>query len=121
MEGHCSIGQSLQWAVVPMEEEEEEEEEDDDDDVEFLKVGTCYIKRHTISCDGYLCNNYLTAQRDVFGPGYLSRYSDSLRAGRSENRIPVKARLSSPVHTGPGVRGENNVTFATYSMQRTMG
>ena len=29
MEGHCSIGQSPQWAVVPMEEEEEEEEEED--------------------------------------------------------------------------------------------
>jgi len=27
MEGHCSTGQSLQWAVVPMEEEEEEEED----------------------------------------------------------------------------------------------
>ena len=26
MEGHCSTGQSLQWAVVPMEEEEEEGE-----------------------------------------------------------------------------------------------
>jgi hypothetical protein len=26
MEGHCSAGQSPQWAVVPMEEEEEEEE-----------------------------------------------------------------------------------------------
>jgi hypothetical protein len=26
MEGHCSTGQSLQWAVVPMEEEEKEEE-----------------------------------------------------------------------------------------------
>ena len=30
MEGHCSTGQSTQWAVVPMEEEEEEEEDDDD-------------------------------------------------------------------------------------------
>jgi hypothetical protein len=28
MEGHCSTGQSLQWAVAPMEEEEEEEEEE---------------------------------------------------------------------------------------------
>jgi len=28
MEGHCSTGQSSQWAVVPMEEEEEEEEEE---------------------------------------------------------------------------------------------
>jgi len=27
MEGHCSTGQSLQWAVVSMEEEEKEEEE----------------------------------------------------------------------------------------------
>jgi len=27
MEGHCSTGQSPQWAVVPMEEEEAEEEE----------------------------------------------------------------------------------------------
>ena len=26
MEGHCSTGQSLQWAVVSMEDEEEEEE-----------------------------------------------------------------------------------------------
>jgi len=27
MEGHCSTGQSPQWAVVPMEEEEGGEEE----------------------------------------------------------------------------------------------
>jgi len=27
MEGHCSTGQSPQWAVVPMEEEEEHSEE----------------------------------------------------------------------------------------------
>ena len=29
MEGHCSTGQSPQWAVVPMEEEEEEEEKEE--------------------------------------------------------------------------------------------
>jgi len=29
MEGHCSTGQSPQWAVVPMENEEEEEEEEE--------------------------------------------------------------------------------------------
>jgi hypothetical protein len=34
MEGHCSTGQSPQWAVVPMEEEEEEEEEGGEEDEE---------------------------------------------------------------------------------------
>ena len=32
MEGHCSTGQSPQWAVVPMEEDEENDDNDDDDD-----------------------------------------------------------------------------------------
>jgi len=37
------------------------------------------------------------------GPEYLSRYKDSLRAGRSVDRIQVRARLPAPVHTGPKV------------------
>ena len=36
------------------------------------------------------------------GPRQRSRYSDSLRAGRSGDRIPVEARFSAPVQTCPG-------------------
>jgi len=40
MEGHCSTGQSPQWAVVPMEEEEEKEEEEEDEEEEVDAIAS---------------------------------------------------------------------------------
>ena len=37
-----------------------------------------------------------------YEPRYFSRYSDTLRAGRSRDRIPVEARFPVPFQTGPG-------------------
>jgi len=37
MEGHCSTGQSPQWAVVQMEEEEEEEEDEKEEEKKTKK------------------------------------------------------------------------------------
>jgi len=37
----------------------------------------------------------------ICGPGQLGRYSDSLGAGRSADRIPMSARFSTLVQTGP--------------------
>ena len=36
------------------------------------------------------------------GSGWFSRYSDSLRPGRSGDRILVRARFFAPDQTGPG-------------------
>jgi hypothetical protein len=38
----------------------------------------------------------------VGDPGYFCQYRNSLRAGRSEDRIPVRARYSSSVQSGLG-------------------
>ena len=49
------------------------------------------------------------------GPGWLSLYSDSLRAGRSGYRIPVWARFLAPVQTGPGAH-QASYTVGTESL-----
>ena len=43
MEGHCSTGQSPQWAVVPMDEEEEE--------CKVLGNAWCSFAHFKFSCD----------------------------------------------------------------------
>ena len=46
--------------------------------------------------------NLFTSVSKVHVPGYLSWYGDSVRAGRSDDRIPVRARISATVQAGPG-------------------
>ena len=49
MEGHCSTGQSPQWAVVPMEEEEEEEEEEkEEEEEEEALISQAYLWNKTL-------------------------------------------------------------------------
>jgi hypothetical protein len=48
------------------------------------------------------------------GPGEFSRYSESLRAGRYGDRIPVEERFSAPVQTSSGAH-PSSYTMVTSS------
>jgi hypothetical protein len=56
----------------------------------------------TTVCSVGLCDTQRKDNINLYSVGRDSRYSDSLRAGRSGDRIPVEARFSAPVQTGPG-------------------
>ena len=51
------------------------------------------------------------------GPGSSVGIATELRAGRSEDRIPVGARFSAPVQTGPGAHPAS-CTMGTGSFPR---
>jgi hypothetical protein len=56
------------------------------------------------------CIEYLAPTRNQDGTGQLSRYSDLLWAEQSRDQIPMGAKFSTPVQTGPGAQP------ASYSM-----
>ena len=58
----------------------------------------------------FLSTDFHKSTQVTKGPGQLSRYSDSIEAGRSGERIPVRARFFAQVQTGPGAHS------ASYTM-----
>ena len=57
--------------------------------------------KYKVNCTSLFFYKYKLPAYGIRG-GQLSRYSDSLRAGPSGDRILVRARYSAPVQTGPG-------------------
>jgi len=55
-------------------------------------IGQKAITKHT----------YSSLLLEVGGPRWLSRHSESLRPGRSGDRIPLWARFPAPVQMDPG-------------------
>jgi hypothetical protein len=63
-----------------------------------------YVRRKWTYSTTALIYVYHTCPFLYCGPGYLCRYSDSLRAGRSVDRNPVGASFSASIQTDPGTQ-----------------
>ena len=70
---------------------------------------------HSPSLSYHSLCTYIHLRLGKFWPGQLSRSSDSLRAGRSGDRMPLRTRFSSPVQTGPTAHPAN-YTLSTESL-----
>ena len=65
-----------------------------------------------LSVELRIINSHLHPCIPIGGPGRPNRYSDSIRAGRSRDRIAVEARFSTPVQTDPGAHQACYTTVA---------
>jgi hypothetical protein len=55
------------------------------------------MSKHVVHTTDTTSSTVTDLNMELEGPGYLSRYSDSVRAGRAGDQIPVGARFSVPV------------------------
>jgi hypothetical protein len=69
---------------------------------QFTLTGVSVSKDNTPTVCNKITVLLITFCTGKNGPGWLSRYSDSLRAGRSGDRIPVGVKFFTPAQTSPG-------------------
>ena len=71
-------------------------------DADSFSEANCHTRSDLASVFSFIIVFFMSNYETIMKK--LSRYSESLRAGRSGDRILVGTRFSSPVQTGPGAQ-----------------